>query len=90
MKINESVKRQKVVKLSESQIRQTIKKLVKEQALNDGAAFYKKKLDLLERALKILYAAQELENTAPGGDSEELQDVIDQLESITDAIIVML
>jgi hypothetical protein len=75
------------MKITETKIRQIIKKTLNEQSAPvDGPAYYAWKSQKLQQALSILTEVQSAESRTPAGEDPELNDVVDMLGGLLDAV----
>lgn len=75
------------MKITEAQIKKIVNRVLSEQV--EGPSHYAWKSDKLAEALSILHEVQDAEERAPGGESEMLQGIIDELEGVLDAVNAM-
>lgn len=76
------------MKITKQQLRQIIRESFHSDL--DGPAFYAKKAMMLERAIEMLQAVEELDRSAPAGEDEDLSVIISDLEGYLGAVQAMI
>jgi hypothetical protein len=81
------------MKMTESHIKRIVGRVLNESYNSSGGYeddYYYWKSEQMKLVLNILEEIQEAERDAPGGDTEDLQPIIDELEGLLDAVEVLI